>query len=87
MDLTQRQWQIDWKQVGDYLLGRSTLIGIASMMPLTISAYARQPGDHSYAVSAEAPVADGIAAVRKWAAWWQMPTCAARQTQELLVAQ
>jgi hypothetical protein len=24
--------QIDWKQVGDYLLGRSTLIGLASLM-------------------------------------------------------
>jgi len=23
-DPTRRQWQIDWKQVGDYLLSRST---------------------------------------------------------------
>ena len=44
MDPTQREWNIDWKQVGDYLLGRSTLIGIASMMLLTISAYATWHG-------------------------------------------
>jgi hypothetical protein len=27
MDQAQQKWQFDWKQIGDYLLGRSTLIG------------------------------------------------------------
>jgi hypothetical protein len=29
MQPTQRKWQFDWKQMGDYLLGRSMFIGIA----------------------------------------------------------
>jgi hypothetical protein len=32
--------EINWPRVGDYLLGRSTLIGIASLMLLMISGYA-----------------------------------------------
>ena len=34
MDKGQTGWQVDWKRVGEYLLGRSTLIGIASLMLL-----------------------------------------------------
>ena len=62
MDQAQQKWQFDWKQVGDYLLGRSTLIGIASMMLLTISAYATWHGmrDFIMGVSGEAPEAGGI---------------------------
>ena len=61
MDQAQQKWQFDWKQVGDYLLGRSTLIGIASMMLLTISAYATWHGmrDFIMGVSGEAPEAGG----------------------------
>ena len=44
MNQTTRQWNVDWKQVGDYLLGRSTLIGIASVLLLLISAYATWHG-------------------------------------------
>jgi hypothetical protein len=42
--------QVDWKWVGDYLLGRSTLIGIASLMLLTISGYATWHGMHDFIV-------------------------------------
>jgi hypothetical protein len=61
MDPTQRQGHIDWKQVGDYLLGRSTLIGVASMMLLTISAYATWLGmrDFVMGVSDSAPTSGG----------------------------
>jgi hypothetical protein len=61
MDQAPQKWQFDWKQVGDYLLGRSTLIGIASMMLLTISAYATWHGmrDFIMGVSGEAPEAGG----------------------------
>ena len=61
MDQAQQKWQFDWKQIGDYLLGRSTLIGIASMMLLTISAYATWHGmrDFIMGVSGEAPEAGG----------------------------
>jgi hypothetical protein len=61
MDQAQQKWQFDWKQIGDYLLGRSTLIGIASMMLLTISAYATWHGmrDFIMGVSGEASEAGG----------------------------
>ncbi len=36
--------EINWPRVGDYLLGRSTLIGIASLMLLMISGYATWHG-------------------------------------------
>ena len=55
MDQAQQKWQFDWKQVGDYLLGRSTLIGIASMMLLTISAYATWHGLTQPRPTAEVP--------------------------------
>ena len=34
MDRTESRWQFDWKQAEQYLFGRSTLIGIASVMLL-----------------------------------------------------
>ena len=40
MDDAAKTWTINWRRVGDYLLGRSTLIGIASLMLLMISGYA-----------------------------------------------
>ena len=42
-------WQIDWKRVNDYLLGRSTLIGIASLyapVHLRLRHLARHAGFH-----------------------------------------
>ena len=42
--------EIDWKQVRDYLLGRSTLIGIASVMLLLISGYATWHGMRDFIV-------------------------------------
>jgi len=45
-----RDWQIDWERVGDYLLGRSTLIGIASLMLLFISGYATWHGMRDFIV-------------------------------------
>jgi hypothetical protein len=46
-----RAWQVDWKRVGEYLLGRSTLIGIASLMLLFISGYATWHGMRDFIVS------------------------------------
>jgi hypothetical protein len=46
--------RVDWKQVGDYLLGRSTLIGVASLMLLTISAYATWHGMRDFIVGVSA---------------------------------
>ena len=40
MNYSLQDWQVDWKRVSDYLLGRSTLIGIASLLLLFISGYA-----------------------------------------------
>ena len=45
-----RDWQIDWKRVGDYLLGRSMLIGIASLLLLFISGYATWHGMRDFIV-------------------------------------
>jgi hypothetical protein len=61
MERQLREWQIDWKQIGDYLLGRSTLIGIASVMLLMISGYATWHGmrDFIVGVSATQPVETG----------------------------
>ena len=50
MERQLREWQIDWKQIGDYLLGRSTLIGIASVMLLLISGYATWHGMRDFIV-------------------------------------
>ena len=47
-----RDRQIDWKRVGDYLLGRSTLIGIASLLLLTRSGLAGLQEDARDASSA-----------------------------------
>ena len=54
MDERLRDWQVDWKRVGDYLLGRSTLIGIASMMLLFISGYATWHGMRDFIVGVSA---------------------------------
>ena len=45
-----RDWRINWKRVSDYLLGRSTLIGIASLMLLFISGYATWHGMRDFIV-------------------------------------
>jgi len=50
MDKAQSRWQVDWKRVGEYLLGRSTLIGIASLMLLMISGYATWHGMHDFII-------------------------------------
>ena len=54
MDYSLRDWQVDWKRVGDYLLGRSTLIGIASLMLLFISGYATWHGMRDFIVGVSA---------------------------------
>ena len=53
-----RDWQIDWKRVGDYLLGRSTLIGIASLLLLFISGYATWHGMRDFIVGVSASSTD-----------------------------
>jgi hypothetical protein len=50
--------RVDWKQVGDYLLGRSTLIGTASLMLLMISAYATWHGMHDFILGVSTPSHD-----------------------------
>ena len=57
MDDAAKTWTINWRRVGDYLLGRSTLIGIASLMLLMISGYATWHGmrDFIVGVSSSAP--------------------------------
>lgn len=50
MDKVQTRWQVDWRRVGEYLLGRSTLIGIASLMLLLISGYATWHGMHDFII-------------------------------------
>ena len=50
MDKEQTRRQIDWRRVGDYLLGRSTLIGIASLMLLLISGYATWHGMRDFII-------------------------------------
>src|SRR5262245_45484730 len=50
MDKAQSRWQVDWKAFGDYLLGRSTLIGIASLMLLLISGYATWHGMRDFII-------------------------------------
>ena len=50
MDKAQTRWQVDWKRVGEYLLGRSTLIGIASLMLLLISGYATWHGMRDFII-------------------------------------
>jgi hypothetical protein len=42
--------EINWPRVGDYLLGRSTLIGIASLMLLMISGYATWHGMRDFII-------------------------------------
>ena len=49
-DTKTRLENVDWKRVGDYLLGRSTLIGIASLMLLLISGYATWHGMRDFIV-------------------------------------
>ena len=53
-----RDWQIDWKRVGDYLLGRSMLIGIASLLLLFISGYATWHGMRDFIVGVSASSTD-----------------------------
>ena len=55
-----RDWQIDWKRVGDYLLGRSTLIGIASLMLLFISGYATWHGMRDFIVGVSGSASDSV---------------------------
>jgi hypothetical protein len=50
MDKAQTRWQVDWKRVGEYLLGRSTLIGIAALMLLLISGYATWHGMRDFII-------------------------------------
>ena len=50
MDKAQTRRQIDWRRVGEYLLGRSTLIGIASLMLLLISGYATWHGMRDFII-------------------------------------
>jgi len=47
-----------WKRIGDYLLGRSTLIGIASLMLLFISGYATWHGMQDFIVGVSGSSAD-----------------------------
>src|SRR4026207_702226 len=42
--------EINWPCVGDYLLGRSTLIGVASLMLLLISGYATWHGMRDFII-------------------------------------
>ncbi len=44
-----------WARVADYLFGRNALIGIASFMLLTISAYATWAGMHDFIIGLSAP--------------------------------
>ena len=55
MENTKPSWQFDWKQVGDYLLGRSVLIGIASLMLLLISGYATWHGMRDFIIGVSGP--------------------------------
>src|SRR6478735_7767536 len=54
MDRAQSRWQVDWRRVGEYLLGRSTLIGIASLMLLIISGYATWHGMRDFIIGVSA---------------------------------
>ncbi|RPI41293.1 MAG: hypothetical protein EHM67_08495, partial [Hyphomicrobiaceae bacterium] len=60
MNYSVRDWQVDWKRVGDYLLGRSTLIGIASLMLLFISGYATWHGMRDFIVGVSAASNDTV---------------------------
>ena len=57
-----KQSYANWKRVGDYLLGRSTLIGIASLLLLFISGYATWHGmrDFIIGVSSSADASSGL---------------------------
>jgi hypothetical protein len=57
-----KQSYANWKRVGDYLLGRSTLIGIASLLLLFISGYATWHGmrDFIIGVSTSADASSGL---------------------------
>ena len=55
---TNRVHSIDWDRVGEYLLGRSTLIGIASLMLLVISGYATWHGMRDFIVGVSAAPTD-----------------------------
>ena len=50
MDKAQTRGQVDWRRVGEYLLGRSTLIGIGSLMLLLISGYATWHGMRDFII-------------------------------------
>ena len=58
MNLSVRDRQVDWKRVSDYLLGRSTLIGVASLMLLFISGYATWHGMRDFIVGVSASSSD-----------------------------
>src|SRR6476469_859997 len=55
---TKRIQSIDWDRVSEYLLGRSTLIGIASLMLLMISGYATWHGMSDFIVGLSATPTD-----------------------------
>ena len=55
---TNRIQSIDWDRLGEYLLGRSTLIGIASLMLLVISGYATWHGMRDFIVGVSAAPTD-----------------------------
>jgi hypothetical protein len=50
MDKAQTPRQVDWRRVGEYLFGRSALIGIASLMLLAISGYATWHGMRDFII-------------------------------------
>ena len=50
MDKAQTPRQVGWRRVGEYLLGRSALIGIASLMLLAISGYATWHGMRDFII-------------------------------------
>lgn len=58
MDKVQARRQIDWKRFGEYLLGRSTLIGIASLMLLLISGYATWHGMRDFIIGVSGSASD-----------------------------
>ena len=57
-----KQSYANWRRVGDYLPGRSTLIGIASLLLLFISGYATWHGmcDFIIGVSLSADASSGL---------------------------
>jgi hypothetical protein len=61
MNYSLQDWRIDWKRVNEYLLGRSTLIGIASLLLLFISGYATWHGMRDFIIGVSTSPSDGSA--------------------------